>query len=838
MNEQVANSENTLEAQAANAEITPILDLKIGKDTGGHRYPVTILNTPSGLVNTSMHFPFTTTDLKDYLSDLRFALLFTSKRSPNILSQREMSVRKFGEQLFDALIADEALKQKLVEQQGMLLHIRLRIEDPELCALPWELLYDSRTASYVCSSQNVSIIRYTEVAQPISPIQVQSPLYILGMIADPDGLDPIDKERQKGLLEEALKGLKHRDLIELHWLEGTWKALEQRLLDKKDTPCHIFHLIGHGRYDSQSGQGKVAFMTENGETKEIETQQLANLLINHSSLRVVILDAGEGPSGHELDVFSNTATTLVSTGIPAVLTTQYKHTDHVSIEFYRTFYESLAQGITLDKTLAKARLAINSAASPLAFGTYSLHTSSTAGVLFEIPRRKSRKYLKPDWRLIFLILTLLILISALLLFILSFAFHWLSSWATSLIVLCSIIAALYAVLQYFGFVPTPFSPAHFHFSKRSFFNMLKYAWPPYRSSRRWFLRGALAGIGLLAVVEAVLYTVSTNLPEAVPIPTPTPEGPPKMGDIVGEYDGSTGVNAVAWSPKTNYIAIAGSDGIVHLWDWQITASLGAISIEKTPFVGHASGGLTENVNAIVWFPDGTKLASGGDDKTVQIWDFATSARIYTYNGHNGSVNSVACSPDGKYIASGSADHTVQVFDASTGKHRYTYNGHLDAVTAVAWSPDSKRIASGSVDKTVQVWDALTGNHIVKQTQHQEGVSAVAWSPDRNDSRIASASYDGATAVLIWDASSGKVIYPHILEGGATSVAWSSTGQKIACGGSGTGVQVWDSATNNLNLFTFTLSGYGIKSVTWSYDDLYIASSSASSYSVQVWQAAK
>ena len=70
------------------------------------------------------------------------------------------------------------------------------------------------------------------------------------------------------------------------------------------------------------------------------------------------------------------------------------------------------------------------------------------------------------------------------------------------------------------------------------------------------------------------------------------------------------------------------------------------------------------------------------------------------------MSSVAFSPDGNRIVSGSDDKTVRLWDAATGQPvGDPLTGHTDTVYSVAFSPDGTRIVSGSDDKTVRLWPA-------------------------------------------------------------------------------------------------------------------------------------
>src|SRR5579859_3650933 len=99
------------------------------------------------------------------------------------------------------------------------------------------------------------------------------------------------------------------------------------------------------------------------------------------------------------------------------------------------------------------------------------------------------------------------------------------------------------------------------------------------------------------------------------------------------------------------------------------------------------------LNSVAWSPDGQFIASAGQDSVVRVWNAITGQTVFDYVEHTSSVNAIAWSPYGQFIASASQDRTIRVWKPGRSK---MYLGHTSDVLAVAWSPDGTYIASGSL----------------------------------------------------------------------------------------------------------------------------------------------
>ena len=126
----------------------------------------------------------------------------------------------------------------------------------------------------------------------------------------------------------------------------------------------------------------------------------------------------------------------------------------------------------------------------------------------------------------------------------------------------------------------------------------------------------------------------------------------------------------------------------HLLCQKLPDSNPGMSFPFTPSLTRVRGNITtplmviptnNYILSVTFSKDGSKIVSGSEDKSVQVWDTSTGVALQYLNGHTRRVNSVAFSHDGIHIVSGSDDNSVRVWDASTGAQLQQLTGNTNVV---------------------------------------------------------------------------------------------------------------------------------------------------------------
>ena len=115
----------------------------------------------------------------------------------------------------------------------------------------------------------------------------------------------------------------------------------------------------------------------------------------------------------------------------------------------------------------------------------------------------------------------------------------------------------------------------------------------------------------------------------------------------------------------------------------------------------------QNLSSISWSSDGLFLATADDKGRIKVRSTDQFEVLKEYGHHNGEVTTLDWSPDGTRLASGGKDSTVHIWDTRTGRCTVVLQIATE-VKQVAWSPDGLRLAALGSDRVATIWDASAG----------------------------------------------------------------------------------------------------------------------------------
>lgn len=154
------------------------------------------------------------------------------------------------------------------------------------------------------------------------------------------------------------------------------------------------------------------------------------------------------------------------------------------------------------------------------------------------------------------------------------------------------------------------------------------------------------------------------------------------------------VHALAYSPDSQLLASASSDGRVRLWE-------GADKKVKRPLTDD-----TGPVYALAFSPDRSvpRLATAGWDGLIRIWNPRTGAKLHMLKGHEADVWGLAFGAGGKILASTGSDGTIRIWDAETGNPLQVLHGSGRGFHSLRFAPNGTTLAAGGRDGNTWVWE--------------------------------------------------------------------------------------------------------------------------------------
>lgn len=242
------------------------------------------------------------------------------------------------------------------------------------------------------------------------------------------------------------------------------------------------------------------------------------------------------------------------------------------------------------------------------------------------------------------------------------------------------------------------------------------------------------------------------------------------GQVVTKLTGHEGrIYDVAISPDGLYIATAGIDRTVRVWDRKT-------GLEILAFRGHL-----DRVTCVAFHPTGRYLVSG--DQTggqVKIWDLTRHPEYMSIGGISrigpggdapyhryASVNAIGFTADSRRLFVSLSDRTLADWDAR-GVPDVGWTSHLPVntdwlvpSTVAEFATDGRRIAfvDRADQKRVVIRDLKGERPAIALTGHSMPVFHVGWSRDGRRLVTAALNWrqDGRREIKVWDATTGGVV---------------------------------------------------------------------------------
>ena len=259
--------------------------------------------------------------------------------------------KDFGWDLYRKVVAgnlESFLEKELQESKdGIRLSLQFAEGAQDLSDLPCEFLHDGE--DFLVARPKILLSRLPSGSDLIQSAPLETILRMLVVISAPSGPDcaPLDTEKERDRIMQAVDRLYAQRKLEVDFTDDATFETIQSYLNEKD--YHIVHFTGHGI--EKDGRGFLALENDDLSLSLADNQAVADLFADRG-VRLVVLSACQS---------DDLARRLAARGVPAALAMQYSILDSSATRFAFSFYQALAAGRAVDRSLTEARLAMRNA---------------------------------------------------------------------------------------------------------------------------------------------------------------------------------------------------------------------------------------------------------------------------------------------------------------------------------------------------------------------------------------------------------------------------------------------------------------------------------------------
>lgn len=282
-----------------------------------------------------------------------------------LLASLELEPEAYGRELYDTVFPPgselrEGLREAVLaaEEEKSRLRFQLHLATglPEWAhALYWELLTDFGRHLALARSPDTAFSRYLGVRQAPGTPTARRPRLLCVVAAPSDigrfNLAEIHRDEVARRLEAPFSMLAAAADVEILEPPATLEKLRQRLM--ADGGFHLLHFFGHGH--NRNGVSALVLEDDQGRTKFVEEELLAEVFLGVRELRLVTLIACHGGAPSSRDPFSGLAGRLVQRGVPAVVAMRREVSVETAHLFTNHLYTHITQTGRADAAVNEAR---------------------------------------------------------------------------------------------------------------------------------------------------------------------------------------------------------------------------------------------------------------------------------------------------------------------------------------------------------------------------------------------------------------------------------------------------------------------------------------------------